>query len=81
MTDMRLVPEDGENPYADHPGFKATGCSLRHTVTPARMGSTSSHGFACLGSGGHCVPNPEHCQRMLEKEARHQELEAQFKRR
>lgn len=57
---QRIIPSDGENPYANHPGFDAQGCQLQYTVTPARQGSTSHHGFGCLHTGGHCLPG-EHC--------------------
>jgi hypothetical protein len=56
-----MVPEDGVNPYADHPGFTATGCPYRITVTPkGPYGSTSGCGFACSMTGGHCLP--EECK-------------------
>lgn len=54
--DHRKIPADGVNPYAHHPGFGEESCELRLTVTPARGGSTSSHGFACRYTGGHCLP-------------------------
>lgn len=56
MDPRRIIPADGENPYAHHPGFEAGSCEHRLTVTPAPSGSTSRHGFACLYSGGHCLP-------------------------
>lgn len=43
------------NPYEDHPGHSAITCPLRYTVIPHPLGS-SSHGYGCEGTGGHCVP-------------------------
>jgi hypothetical protein len=65
MDRKRIIPVGGINPYANHPGFEASGCRLRYTVTPARSGSTSSHGFGCWFTGGHCVPG-DHCDYRLE---------------
>lgn len=57
----RMVPEDGVNPYADHPGFSATTCPDRITITQrGPYGSISGCGFACSRTGGHCLP--ESCQ-------------------
>lgn len=60
MADRRLIPIDGENPYANHPGLDAQGCHLQYTVTPAYY-SSSMHGFGCEVTGGHCLPC-EQCQ-------------------
>lgn len=51
----RVIPKDGDNPYSHHPGFSATGCQNRITVTAHRSATTSS-GFACAVTGGHCHP-------------------------
>lgn len=59
MDAHRIIPIDGKNPYADHPGFEAGGCELRYTVTPST--SVSSYGFGCEATGGHCVPGA-YCQ-------------------
>lgn len=55
----RLIPEGGSNPYANHPGFDAEGCTNRETVTrKGPYGFTSSDcGFGCKLSGGHCLPS------------------------
>lgn len=55
----RLIPVNGTNPYANHPGFSASNCHLRITVTPCPSGSTSSHGFSCYVTGGHCKPSKD----------------------
>lgn len=59
MRKDRIIPKDGVNPYAGHPGFGETECPLRHTVTPST--GVTMHGFACLHTGGHCLPN-EKCE-------------------
>jgi hypothetical protein len=64
---VRLIPEDGKNPYASHPGFDAQGCPCQYTVTPAYR-STSHHGFGCGASGGHCLPG-EFCDKRREEHA------------
>lgn len=64
MDARRIIPIGGENPYANHPGFEASNCRLRYTVTPAYM-STSSHGFGCWAGGDHCLPNEERCAKRL----------------
>ena len=60
----RLIPADGANPYASHPGFDAQGCIAQYTVTPA-LYSSSHHGFGCSATGGHCLPG-EHCAARVE---------------
>jgi hypothetical protein len=42
--------------HSEHPGWDAEDCPLRITVTASRYG-TSSDGFACSMSGGHCLPS------------------------
>lgn len=59
MVEYDKIPAGGKNPYASHPGFDAQGCICQYTVTPA-VHSTSSHGFGCIQSGGHCLPG-DHC--------------------
>lgn len=52
------IPADGINPYAEHPGFKASSCPLRYTVTQrSAYGAVSTCGFGCEMTGGHCVPS------------------------
>ena len=46
--------------HHEHPGWDAEDCPLRITVTADRYG-TSSDGFACSWSGGHCLPG-DHCK-------------------
>lgn len=62
MSDIELtLPRDGANPYAEHPGFTATDCEFRLTVTGKNSGAISG-GFACSASGGHCLPDEGYCQ-------------------
>jgi hypothetical protein len=57
---MHLIPKDGVNPYADHPGFAAAECPLRCTVTGrAALGGVTRCGFGCEMTGGHCVPGAQ----------------------
>ena len=57
---MNQVPEDGFNPYANHPGFDAVGCYLQYTVTQrGPWGNISSAGFGCEATGGHCLPGSQ----------------------
>jgi hypothetical protein len=59
----RIVPKDGGNPYANHPGFVAEGCPIRYTVTPRNSyGVQVGGGFGCHMTGGHCLPG-EHCDK------------------
>jgi hypothetical protein len=51
----RLIPEDGVNIYAYHPGFDADECINRITINAATR--VTSSGFACSITGGHCIPN------------------------
>jgi hypothetical protein len=67
MADKRLIPEGGENPYAAHPGFESQGCICQYTVTPA-VYSSSSHGFGCIQSGGHCLPGDQ-CSDRVKRES------------
>lgn len=53
--ESRLVPEDGVNVYASHPGFDAEGCPGRITINAAT--NVTRSGFACTHTGGHCIPN------------------------
>lgn len=57
-----IIPGGGVNLYAGHPGFPATDCALRRTVTPAASGSSSSYGFGCYFNSGHCLPSFD-CER------------------
>jgi hypothetical protein len=59
LVNVSLIPEEGVNPYAGHPGFTAIECPLRYTVTPALSGSTSMHGFGCYFTAGHCLPSDD----------------------
>ncbi len=56
----RLIPADGVNPYASHPGFDAPSCPLRYTVTQRGPFGGVKGGFGCEMTGGHCLPG-EHC--------------------
>lgn len=63
----RLIPVGGVNPYSHHPGFSATQCEHRMTVTA--RGIATSSGFACLWTGGHCIPGSvTPCQTTLRKD-------------
>ena len=44
--------------HEDHPGHSALGCELQITVNRAPCGS-SSNGYACSATGGHCVPGDD----------------------
>ncbi len=44
--------------YENHPGFDASICVNRITVTAAAS-STSANGYACSLSGGHCLPSED----------------------
>lgn len=73
----RVVPRDGENPYASHPGFDAGDCELRYTVTKKdAWGGFAGGGFGCEYSGGHCLPGEGCAQRR--HEAREQDERRQF---
>ncbi|WP_455233503.1 hypothetical protein [Geopseudomonas aromaticivorans] len=41
--------------HEDHPGHSALGCELQITVNRAPC-SSSSNGYACSATGGHCMP-------------------------
>lgn len=56
MDLARVIPEDGENPYANHPGFDAVGCPLQYTVTKSSAWGGVTGGFGCQFNGGHCLP-------------------------
>ena len=75
MTPERTLPADGVNPYANHPGFVAVDCPLRHTVTQKdSWGNIVRCGFGCLMTGGHCLPD-KHCDSRRDREQKQQELE------
>lgn len=77
MSDM-TIPKDGVNPYADHPGFTASGCPLRYTVTQrGPWGHIGSCGFGCEMTGGHCLPG-EQCEGFRAKAAEHDRMKAIF---
>ena len=65
----RLIPADGHNPYAEHPGFDAQGCGLQYTVTHRGALGGMKGGFGCEMTGGHCLPS-EHCAKRREDAAR-----------
>jgi len=65
----RMVPQDGVNPYASHPGFDAQGCPLQYTVTQRGPWGDIGHcGFGCRVTGGHCLPG-DHCAELRAKNA------------
>lgn len=51
--------------YKSHPGCMSADCPLRGIVTPA-FGATSTPGFNCEYTGGHCLPDGECGQRRAE---------------
>lgn len=53
--------------FYDHPGFEMGECPLRITIV-ARLYSTSSNGYACSDTGGHCLPDG-YCQKRRERAA------------
>lgn len=61
MSGPTLIPH-----APHHPGYDAWGCPLRYVVHARRYG-TSSDGYGCNATGGHCLPNDEVCGR-LQKE-------------
>jgi hypothetical protein len=71
--DERLIPKDGVNPYADHPGFTATGCPIRYTVTQRGAYGGVRGGFGCEITGSHCLPG-EHCAKRREDAAQQDAL-------
>lgn len=72
----RLIPEGGDNPYADHPGFVADACPIRYTVTPRNAwGVQMGGGFGCEITGGHCLPG-EHCEARRARAKQQDELAA-----
>lgn len=66
MTRRAALPTGFEH----HPGFPVDICQLQITVQPGPY-STSSKGFACGYTGGHCLPG-EQCDRwrQLQQETR-----------
>jgi len=58
---IRLIPKDGENPYASHPGFDAQGCHLQYTVTPAQMGQARHKQGISQWSKGRCKTKRKTC--------------------
>jgi hypothetical protein len=48
------------NEHANHPGLTAVSCPLRLTINAQPCG-TSSNGYACSATGGHCMPEPKRC--------------------
>lgn len=41
--------------YTNHPGYDAPDCPLRQIVR-AHPNGTSSNGYGCTWTGGHCLP-------------------------
>lgn len=72
--EKRLIPVDGKNPYANHPGFDAQQCFLQYTVTQVgSYGNLEQCGFGCSATGGHCLPKQE-CESIRVKERDRDEL-------
>ena len=57
--------------HNNHPGHSATSCELNNKITAA-FGSTSSNGYGCYATGGHCIPTDD-CER-LRQECRQEEI-------
>jgi hypothetical protein len=74
----RLIPVDGVNPYADHPGFTESACPIRYTVTQRGAYGGVKGGFGCEITGGHCLPG-EHCERRRADAAEHDRIAALLK--
>jgi hypothetical protein len=73
------IPAGGTNPYANHPGFVASSCPLRYTVTQrSAYGVPTNCGFGCEMTGGHCTPG-EHCADRLKHAAQQDEISRMFK--
>ena len=50
-----------------HPGHEAVGCRIQYVVTAAPFGqSSSSNGYGCYATGGHCLPDDK-CELRREK--------------
>jgi hypothetical protein len=61
----RMIPEEGVNPYVNHPGFDAQGCPLQRPVTRrGPYGQVVAGGFGCCATGGHCLPG-QHCPKRI----------------
>jgi len=60
-----LLP--GTAAFSNHPGYDASGCTLRETVVAASY--ASNNGFRCYMTGGHCVPG-EHCESRRQRAAK-----------
>jgi len=56
-----IHPEKGL--HANHPGHSQVGCPLQLQINAHRMG-TSSNGYACSWTGGHCMKNDECAERV-----------------
>jgi len=53
------------NDFSNHPGFIASACPARITVTPASY-STASHSYSCKVTGGHCLPDASRCSGLID---------------
>ena len=53
------------NDFENHPGFTASSCPARITVTPA-SNIMASCGYSCKITGGHCLPDVVKCSNLLE---------------
>lgn len=45
------------NRHEDHPGHDAADCPLRITINAVQ--TTTSNGYACRWTGGHCLPGAD----------------------
>jgi hypothetical protein len=72
--DQNTIPKDGVNPYASHPGFDATECPLRYTVSHrSPYGALGYCGFGCEMTGGHCLPGDD-CEDKRARAAQQDEI-------
>jgi hypothetical protein len=72
-----IHPEKGN--HANHPGHANSDCPLRQQVNAALYG-TSSNGYGCSWTGGHCVKSEACADRVQqhEAEAPQREMVAQY---
>lgn len=65
MTNRPIDPSKGK--HEDHPGASASACPERYQVNASPFG-TSSNGYGCSITGGHCLPDTDRCPLHTAKE-------------
>ena len=51
--------------HKNHPGYSASACPVRITISAHTYGS-SSNGYACSWTGGHCIPKAS-CKKIVKE--------------